>query len=116
MCARIRADRGDAPEVGSTVPDTYDSHRLCPMSLGGGWGGVAAAAAVPAAASGNSAVPAAGQDKIYKWPCPVHGVDAEHVFPPNLHASTIAQAPSGASLEICNICFASLNTALLVQK
>ena len=25
------------------------------------------------------------------WPCPVHGVDSEHVFPPNLHAAAIAQ-------------------------
>ncbi len=25
------------------------------------------------------------------WPCPVHGVDSEHVFPPNLHSAAIAQ-------------------------
>ena len=98
----------------------YQTHMIvtdsvrCPWWVGGG--GVAGAAAVPAAVLGNSGAPAAGQDKIYKWPCPVHGVDAEHVFPPNLHAGTIAQAPSGAPLEICNICVASTNTALLVPK
>jgi hypothetical protein len=25
------------------------------------------------------------------WPCPVHGVDSEHVFPPHLHSAAIAQ-------------------------
>ena len=96
-CARIPPAHGARPDACVMCPDASQflapssilatrTHLHCRMIFLSRARAVSLARARALARARS--LSAAGQSA---WPCPVHGVDSEHVFPPNLHAAAIAQ-------------------------